>query len=170
MCESFNSTIVDAREKPIVSMLTEIRLAAMERLAAHKILSDKWINEWSPTCMQKYQDNMEAAFGCRVFFNGAYGYEIVDGDDRHNVFLDKQLCTCKAWELSGIPCSHAICAIRHSKQDPKRFISHWYHKTAYGATYEVVMQPMPGKEFMDCDAFDKLQPPPIEMMTGRPRK
>ncbi|KAH6776564.1 hypothetical protein C2S52_014125 [Perilla frutescens var. hirtella] len=118
MCESFNSTIVDAREKPIVSILTEIRLAAMERLAAHKILSDKWINEWSPTCMQKYQDNMEAAFGCIVFFNGAYGYEIVDGDDRHNV----------------------------------------------------VMQPMPGKEFMDCDAFDKLQPPPIEAMTGRPRK
>ena len=53
LCESFNSTILDARQLPIVSMLDVIREAAMVRLANHKDLVDKWTTDWSPTCMEK---------------------------------------------------------------------------------------------------------------------
>lgn len=65
MCESFNSTILNARHKPIVSMLDEIRINALKRLATNKELVEKWTSQWSPSCMQIYQDNMEAALVVR---------------------------------------------------------------------------------------------------------
>ncbi|KAH6812957.1 hypothetical protein C2S51_021975 [Perilla frutescens var. frutescens] len=168
--ESFNSSIVDARYKPIVSMLDEMRLSAMKRLATNKSLSDTWIMDWSPACLKSYQSNLELAFGCKVMFNGDNGYEIGDGDDRHKVFLDRCICTCRLWELTGIPCSHAICAIKHAKQDPKAFISNWYHKLTYMASYEHVIEPMAGKLMGSYNGFEKVEPPPIVKSAGRPRK
>lgn len=47
--------------------------------------------------------NIKATVGCRVVFYGAHGYEIGDGDDRHTMCLQKCICICRAWELSGIP-------------------------------------------------------------------
>ena len=86
MSESFNASTLNARFKPIVSMLDDIRHDAMTRLGAHKQDVEKWRNEWSPQCMEKFHDNMSNAFGCHVFFNGDEGYEIINGNERHTVF------------------------------------------------------------------------------------
>ena len=169
MCETFNSTILQARFKPIVSMLDDIREAALVRLANNKILVDKWPTEWSPVCMEKFQLNRLDALSCNVIFNGVDGYEIVDGGDRHTVFLDNKLCTCRAWDLTGIPCLHAIRALDHAKIDPVSQISHWYHKSTYIASYQYAMQPMPGKKFMRCEGFEELEPPPVVKMPGKPK-
>ena len=118
MCETFNSTILQARFKPIISMLDDIRTAALHRLAVNKASIDKWIADWSPECMDIFQENSEVACGCSVLFNGASGYEISDGPDRHTVFLDKQLCTCRAWDLTGISYCYVICAMDHANIDP----------------------------------------------------
>ena len=93
MCETFNSTTLKARFKPIISILDEIRTAALQRLGVNKSLIDKWNSEWSPECMDIFQENRSIACGCSVLFNGESGYEISDGPDRHTVFLDKKLCT-----------------------------------------------------------------------------
>ena len=169
MCETFNSTILKARFKPIISMLDEIRTAALQRLGVNKSLVDKWNSEWSPECMDIFQENRSIACGCSVLFNGESGYEISDGPDRHTVFLDKKLCTCRAWELTGIPCSHAICAMEYARLDPLFEISTWYHKSKYVATYQYPMQPMPGFIFMKCDQFLPIEPPPVIKMPGRPK-
>ncbi|KAH6757091.1 FTSH protease 11 [Perilla frutescens var. hirtella] len=104
-----------------------------------------------------------------VIFNGASAYEIGDGDDRHVVYVDRHMCTCRAWDVTGIPCSHAICALNHAKKDPKSFISHWYHKATYMAAYEHAMQLVPGKQFLKEDVFENLAPPPVVKLSGRPR-
>ena len=99
------------------------------------MLHEKWFNEWSPTCMIRFQDNKESATGCKVVFNGDDGFEIGEGEDKHTIFLDRHLCTCRAWDLIGILCPHAICALYHKKIDPMTMISPWYHKQTYLASY-----------------------------------
>ena len=168
--ESFNSWVLAARHKPIVSMLEDIRLQSMTRIANNKKMVEKWSNEWSPACMTMYQDNNLSSAICQVVFNGDQGFEIGEGDDKHTVILDKKLCTCRAWELTGIPCAHAIRALHHLKVDPKPLISHWYSKTAYEAAYQFPLQPVPGKKFMKCDEYEAVEPPPVKKMPGRPRK
>ena len=64
ICESFNASILQARFKPIVAMLDDIRKAAMEKLAANKVEVEKWLCDWSPHCMARFQENMENACLC----------------------------------------------------------------------------------------------------------
>lgn len=61
--------------------------------------------------MRMYLDAKESVVGCKVFFNGVTGYEIGEGGDKHTVCLDSKICTCRAWELTGIPCMHVVSSI-----------------------------------------------------------
>ncbi|KAL8462859.1 hypothetical protein ACS0TY_033748 [Phlomoides rotata] len=128
-------------------MLDEIRIDAMKRLATNK---DMVTSQWSPSCMQIYQDNMEAAFGCKVIFNGEVGYEIGDGDDRQtgmaphwNPILSCNLCTPPFEDT---------------------------HLTLVSQKYLYNNLPMPGRKFMNCDTYEKIEPPPVCKMPGRPKK
>ena len=78
--------------------------------------------------------------------------------------------TCRAWELNGIPCSYAICAMNHARIDPQSQISMWYHKTRYEATYAFMMQPMPGKQFMKCSEYEPIEPSNVTRQPGRPKQ
>ncbi|XP_050210040.1 uncharacterized protein LOC126660525 [Mercurialis annua] len=169
--ECFNAWIREARHKPIMSMLEEIRLKTMTRIAVNRDLVDKWVTSWSPVCMNLFQDNKElAAETCEAVFNGDHGFEIGDGDDKHTVLLNRKACTCRAWELTGIPCAHAMTAMRHLKLDPKAHISLYYHKSKYVAAYQFSMQPVPGKIFFKIHEFKSMDPPPVTNRPGRPRK
>ena len=151
-------------------MLEDIRLQCMKRIAHNKKLVEKWHFEWSPSCMAMYQDNNAASAICQVVFNGENGFEIGKGDDKHTIFLDKKLCTCREWDLTGVPCGHAIRALHHLKNDPKLFISHWYSKEIDQESYQFPLQPVPGKKFMRCEEFEAIEAPPVKKMPGRPRK
>ncbi|KAH6806485.1 hypothetical protein C2S51_031316 [Perilla frutescens var. frutescens] len=159
-CESFNASIREAMFKPIMSMLDEIREAAMARLGVNREFVNKWTNKSSPSCLTKYQENMDKAFGCKVVFNGNHEYEVGDDDDRHVVRLDNCMCTCSMWDINVIPCCHAICALNYEKKDPKTYISCWYEKTTYMATYQYPMQAMKSLKYLRVDDFAKCEPPP----------
>ena len=89
--ESFNSWILATREKLIISMLEDIRLLYLNRIKENKKAVNRWINEWSPSCMQRFQDWKENCCGCTVVFNAVNGYEIGEGQDKHTVLLDKEV-------------------------------------------------------------------------------
>lgn len=42
LCKSFNSTIVTTREKPILTILEEVRLYFMKRIEARREFVDRW--------------------------------------------------------------------------------------------------------------------------------
>ena len=58
-----------------------------------------------------------------VRFNGDAGYEVDLGEDHFSVNLEDKRCTCRRFDLSGIPCAHAICAIRDLKANVKDYVS-----------------------------------------------
>lgn len=60
----------------------------------------------------------ESAF-CHVDWNGSAGFENRHGVNRLVVNMATKSYSCKAWDVSGIPCPHAICAIYHRKLEPK---------------------------------------------------
>lgn len=83
--------------------------------------------------------------------------------------LDKIVCSCREWDLTGIPCSHAIWAIKAAKKDPKTFSSDRFHKSKYLASYEHAIQPLGGKKFYICGIYESLEPPSIKKTVGRPK-
>ena len=91
-----------------------------------------------------------------MLLNGDTGYEIQEGDDTHTVCLEKNTCTCSAWDISGIPCQHAICVLVHNKQEPMDHISNFYHIDMYRAAYQFKIMSLRGKKLHKMDQYLQL--------------
>ncbi|KAH0697520.1 hypothetical protein KY289_015002 [Solanum tuberosum] len=106
---------------------------------------------------------------CKVSGNGDNGYEVTEGANRHIVNLREKKCTCRTWDLTGIPCPHAIKAMEHKKMIPKKEI-HWYYSNeAALAVYKHKLQPVRGEPFWKCDPLHAIEPPELVKLVGRPK-
>ncbi|CAI9289675.1 unnamed protein product [Lactuca saligna] len=114
--ESFNSAIVGARGKPLITMLEEIRLHVMERFDAMKRSTNSWKTVVAPKIlikMKKWHKNMR---NWMVIPSGPL-LEVRNGYEGYMVDLASWTCTCGLWFLSGLPCVHACAAINHTHQN-----------------------------------------------------
>ncbi|XP_019266946.1 PREDICTED: uncharacterized protein LOC109244333 [Nicotiana attenuata] len=143
--ESFNSWILEARGKPILKLLEDIRIKVMNRLREKEEEARTWGGEFSPNCMKLYTAYLKVANLCTVHFNGETGYEVSEGGDRHIVNPVEKKCTCRSWQLTGIPWPHTIRALKYEKEDPMTEISWWHSKEAYLMTYRAKLMPVRGE-------------------------
>ena len=56
---------------------------------------------------------------------------------KYSVNLKEKTCSCRKWDLTGIPCKHACSAIAENKWDVEDFVDEAYHVKTYKACYEV---------------------------------
>ncbi|KAG5621997.1 hypothetical protein H5410_007215, partial [Solanum commersonii] len=89
MSECFNSWILAARHKTIITMLDEIRVKMMTRIAKLREFTNTWMS-----------------VNCNIEFNGVDGFEVKEGPFQHSVDLGRWTCSCRVWQLKGIPCLH----------------------------------------------------------------
>lgn len=141
----------------------------MKRLKKLEEEGKKWTEEYSPYSVDLYHDFRMIAQGCQVVANGDLGYEVVEGVDRHVVNLARKKCTCRTWDLTGIPCPHAIKALEHDKIEPLNEMHWWYSKEAYLLVYQPKIQPVRGEKFWKIDLSQAMQPPQIHKLVGRPK-
>lgn len=111
--ESFNAWIFEERNIPVIKMLEEIRLKIMKRFFFNE--AKNWKGDFSTPCMKLYNAYRAVAHGYEVYFNSDIGYEFTEGDDRHTINMKNKRCTCRDWDLSGIPRPHAIKAMLYDK-------------------------------------------------------
>ncbi|XP_056159292.1 uncharacterized protein LOC130135068 [Syzygium oleosum] len=140
LSEAFNGRILEARCKPIISMLEDIRVIVMTRLQKQRDEAAKWTGQCGPRIAKRLDDNLASSRFCHPIWNGDDGYEVMEKTDKYVVQLDKLKCSCRAWQLSGIPCTHAICAIQAKYQNPKDCLHGYYHKSTYLAAYQHMIQ------------------------------
>ncbi|XP_019260866.1 PREDICTED: uncharacterized protein LOC109238840 [Nicotiana attenuata] len=170
MCETFNSWILAARHKSIITMLEEIRIKCMERMNSMREFSEKWVGEISPMAMEILGENAQRAAKCEVKFNGETGYEIQDGPYKHVVDFRAYTCTCRSWQLKGIPCAHAITAMHYKNYEVEPYVDHWYRKDTYLKAYSRFIQPLTSMNLWPTSTLPAMEPPVITAMPGRPKK
>ncbi|KAL3330996.1 hypothetical protein AABB24_034678, partial [Solanum stoloniferum] len=170
MCETFNSWILAARHKSIITMLEEIRHKIMDRNVEMRKFVDTWISDISPMASLVLEENKDYARDCQVRFNGQFGYEILDGHYRHIIDIRKKTCTCRTWQLRGIPCQHAVLAYQHAGQDPEDHVVHWYRKNTFMKAYNYFIQPIPNMKMWPHTSDIVIEPPEPKQMPGRPPK
>ncbi|CAH9077220.1 unnamed protein product [Cuscuta epithymum] len=170
LCEAFNGVIVPARSLLGYSQLEYMRKLVMQRLNKNRELGHKWIGQLGPRIRRRINKTIQASNYWRVQFNGADGYEVSCGSETYLVDLDNRSCLCEQWDVSGIPCKHAICAIRDRVHPIEDYVSLWYKKEMYTHTYSEMMTPIAGPLFWPKTDLKVL---PAELKTkemGRPRK
>lgn len=129
MAETFNSFILLARYKPIISMLEDIRLALMGRMREKKKLEDRFVAGVSPMISLKLEEAYNEQAKCECKWNGEdsqSGFEVHLNGVGHAVDIEKKTCSCRGWDLTGVPCCHGMSALLYMKHQPERFLAHWY--------------------------------------------
>jgi hypothetical protein len=169
MCESFNNWIVDIRAHPILSMLEGIRTKVYVRIQQNRAKSAKWNSRICPNIMKKLNKYINLAQNCTAIWNGKDGYEVRDKNRRYTVDISARTCSCRYWQLSGIPCHHATTAIYLSSLQLEDYISDCYSVVEYNKIYDHCMLPMEGMGQWPTDPRQP-QPPAYVKMPERPRK
>ncbi|CAL8088399.1 unnamed protein product [Prunus armeniaca] len=86
------------------------------------------------------------------------------------VDLRAKTCSCKRWDLCGIPCPHAISAIFQRNEDIEDNVDKLYKKEGYLKTYGPIIGPVPSIDQWPRSSLPAIKPPNFRIQPGRTRK
>ncbi|GKU85758.1 hypothetical protein SLEP1_g383 [Rubroshorea leprosula] len=98
-----------------------------------------------------------------VYFNPTW-------DHTHVINVHERSCSCREWNLIGIPCSHALCALRFKDWSFEYFVDEYYKKEKYLQTYGTALECLKGKEVLGRRPEGGCLPPEMRSMPRRPRR
>ncbi|KAL3720952.1 hypothetical protein ACJRO7_005721 [Eucalyptus globulus] len=91
----------------------------------------------------------------------------MDKGEKHVVDVFKRVCSCRRWQLTGIPCPHAISAINHRQDDAYDYIDEYYKKAKFLVAYENMILPVQGEKFWKMTNMEPPEPLPAKVKLGR---
>jgi hypothetical protein len=90
---------------------------------------------------------------------------------RHAVDLELKTCSCNQWQISGKPCTHAVCFIFSLRQVKlEDYVHEYYSLERFKVAYQFEVNPMVDKsQWRDNDPGFEMLPPKLERSAGRPK-
>jgi hypothetical protein len=117
LSEVFNKMILNVRNKPIQTMIKGIVDKLMVKFSGTRMKANNTLWEITPFYSEKLEQAKKHSRECTAE-NADIGLWQVStkGPGVHAVDLRARTCGCRAWDVTGIPCNHAISVIRKIKQ------------------------------------------------------
>ncbi|GAA0153662.1 hypothetical protein LIER_11846 [Lithospermum erythrorhizon] len=118
--------------------------------------------KFDPICVKIkkiLEDNIKDYVGYTYKWNGRDGFEVKAHNEQHVVDIGRRTCSCGAWLLSGIPCSHDIPCLYHLKKSLPDYINDCYKISTFTLTYSHVLNHMSVAHLWDTTVGMPLQPP-----------
>ena len=172
LSEAFNSTILVARDKPIITMFEWIRVYIMARFAKLKEKLAKYPGNVMPKPRKRLDKEIERSGNWFATWAGDKKFEVTNNlfTDKFVVNLQTHCCTCNFWELVGISCRHAVAAICYVGDDPESYVHQYYKREAYERCYGYTISPINGQDKWPKTDYTEILPPLFKQGPGRPKK
>lgn len=168
----FYSWASEAHELPITHMVDVIRAKIMELMYARRSDSDQWLGRLTPSMEDKLDKESLKVRSPQVLLSAGSTFE-VRGETVEIVDIDQWDCSCKCWQLTGLPCCHAIAVIGCIGRSPYEFCSRYFTAESYRLTYSETLHPLPiiNRPLQnDSQGAVTVTPPPTRRPPGRPTK
>ncbi|XP_058768549.1 uncharacterized protein LOC131642290 [Vicia villosa] len=174
LSESFNSVILEARSKPLVTMVEEIRTYCMEKWATNRMRFQKLADDdVLPNIRKKVDRTSTYTNSWIVRMSAEHIFEVHHVEnhaDKFVVNLKECVCTCRRWELTGLPCVHALASIKSRNFKVEEYIPAYYRKSMYMKVYSSIIYPLNGSNLWARTEYPDVLPPKYRRMPGRPKK
>uniref|UniRef100_A0ACD5YA64 Uncharacterized protein n=1 Tax=Avena sativa TaxID=4498 RepID=A0ACD5YA64_AVESA len=171
LSEVFNSFILKARDKPIVTMIESIRTKLMPRFATKKegVEHVQW--EITPTYVERLEWEKRNARWCTNIVRSKQNlWQVTHIERTYEVNLAERKCGCFKWDLTGIPCKHAVEAIHKAREFPEDYVSDFFKKPMYREAYKNAIYPVPGQHGWTKTNSPDIDPPEYKTKRGRKQK
>ncbi|KAJ4786845.1 DEK carboxy-terminal domain protein [Rhynchospora pubera] len=144
----------------------------MVRIHERRRISRTWKRTLVPR-VDEYINNISRSLkGYDVLRCTDTSAEVEHNGKRWAVNLAEKTCTCREWQIKGIPCIHGatfIASIRNARWE--EYVDPYFTVTKFKETYAGEIAAMPSNhEWKKCDLGYKMLPPLIKRPPGRPRK
>ena len=178
ICEVFNGKIAPARDKPVITLLEYIREYCMKRIVVVQGIIDKTDGPLTPTAAKILEKIKSEAESLRVIWNGGVKYQVTGAwGDQCVVNVQDKVCTCRKWELTGIPCKHAVAACWNMGLNgiqvgpPESWVHSCYWLSTWKEVYSHLVEPIRGSNYWEKTTHaTELLPPKHHVQVGRPKK
>ncbi|GJQ91169.1 putative ribonuclease H-like domain-containing protein [Tanacetum coccineum] len=155
ICEVFNGKIVRGRDKPVITLLENIREYCMKRIVNVQGVIDKCTSPLTPTATRIMESIKKEAHLMKVQWNGAN----------------------KKWELTGISYKHVVAACWNmalndrAAPPPETWVNPCYWLSTWKETYSHKIQPICGTKYWEKSTCPTIVlPPKHHVQVGRPKK
>lgn len=174
--EEFNRWILEARELPIIQVIEQIHCKLMAEFEARRLKSSSWFSVLAPSAEKRMIEAINHASMYQVLRSDEVEFEVLSAERSDIVNIGTHCCSCRDWQLYGIPCSHAVAALISCRKDVYAFAEKCFTVASYRQTYAEEIHPIPGRiewrktgEGID-DEIQVVRPPKFRRPPGRPEK
>uniref|UniRef100_K3YY80 SWIM-type domain-containing protein n=1 Tax=Setaria italica TaxID=4555 RepID=K3YY80_SETIT len=102
-----------------------------------KEVGDVWQGPICSKIRKKLQKNIELANICYALPASKGVFEVRGKTNKYIVDISLKNCDCRRWDLTGIPCSHAISCLRHERIPQELVLPYCYSTISFLLAYEV---------------------------------
>ncbi|KAM0034025.1 putative Zinc finger, SWIM-type [Helianthus debilis subsp. tardiflorus] len=152
LCEVFNRQLVEGMGKPIITCLEYIREYLMKRIVAVHILISKSEGPLTPKITEIFEKIKEKAADMSVQWNSVNKYQVKGSSlEQYVIDMADKTCSCRRWELTGIPCKHVVAVIwdmaAHgiTVDAPEEWVSKVYWLETWKDVYANTVDPINGR-------------------------
>lgn len=170
-CKVFNKYILEARELPILSMFEGIKTQLMTRhYNKQQELANQMEGSFCPKIRKKVAKNAEYANLCYALPVGQGVFQVQIRDYQNIVDINAKTCDCRRWQLTGVPCFHAIACLRHETIKPESVLPSCYSLETFKKAYGYNIWPCRDKSLWELTNGEEVLPLKYEKKVGRPPK
>ncbi|XP_059276262.1 uncharacterized protein LOC132030584 [Lycium ferocissimum] len=170
----FYDWVAEVNELPITQMVDVLRGKIMELIYTRRVESSQWVTTLTPLMEQKLQSETSRARSLHILSSHGSTFE-VHGESIEVVDIEQWDCSCKEWQLNGLPCCHGIAALEYLGRSPYDYCSRYFSTESYRVTYAESINPIPhlerpikGEPDMEHTVI-VVTPPPTKRLPGRPK-
>lgn len=174
MCEAFNSVILEHRDKPIISLVESLKFYISDSFARLRGLMLRYRGgNICPMIQWNLEKIKREADGWIPNWCGDEAYslfEVRKGQDKYVVNIAGKTYACRKWDISGIPCCHAVACMWHNNFNPEEYVASVYSKQTFLTTYSHIILPCNGPTLWPIVDAEPIHPPHMRRAPGRPKK
>ncbi|KAK6130379.1 hypothetical protein DH2020_035884 [Rehmannia glutinosa] len=152
------------------ALVEGIRKLIMSRLQVNRDKARDWDCTIYPRIKALILKNMKDAGECIPMKSDDWHFDIAGPFDQHNVDMQQKSCSCRRWDLTGIPCRYVISAIWCRNEEPEEYVHDCYKVSTYLSVYENAIMGVNGIELWPKVDLPAPLPPNYENRPGRPKK
>ncbi|XP_062179417.1 uncharacterized protein LOC133884028 [Phragmites australis] len=172
LSECFNSWVSKTKDMQIVDMHDKIRQMIITKFHLRGKIGSNMEGRIIPAITKSLNAKSKAIKDHEVLTCGAGTAEVTVSTIRHVINLEQKTCSCRVWQVTGKPCSHALAFIAKLSREVHMddFVHEYFSVERFRKAYAGVFNPMTSKhQWPRVDIGCKIKKPKLRRKPGRPR-
>ncbi|XP_050236158.1 uncharacterized protein LOC126686166 [Mercurialis annua] len=176
LSESLNTLILETSGLPVIQMMEHIRRKLMTWFSDRREMSLQWTGMLVPSAERQVFEAIKLARSCQVVKANDAEFEVsCNNFASHTVDIRCRTCSCRGWQLRGLPCVHGVAALISCGQNVYKYTEDVFTVANYRKAYSQAIHPIPDKAFWNEEYSDDVEiairpPKSLQPLPGKPRK